>query len=1093
MPFKSISFITIVTLLLLFFLSCNNEPQFIKKVTDIDNPLFKSIPAGESKVFFKNEVKESNSFNFIRYSHIYNGGGVALGDINNDGLTDIYLSSNQATNKLYLNKGGFKFEDITVKAGVSDIKGWTNGISMIDINNDGLLDIYVCKSASINNPELRKNKLFINQGNNSFKELARTYGIDDMAYSSQAYFFDYDKDGDNDLYLVNHRVDFDNNIIINTEINNRTSSVTTDKLYRNDGSHFTDVTQEAGLLNNTWGLSASISDFNDDGWLDIYVCNDFILGDQLWINNKKGGFENKIHDIMDHTSFFSMGSDIADINNDTKPDLVVLDMVSEDHVANKKNMAAMSSSQFHQLVKLGHHYQYMSNTLHLNRGDAMFSDIALSAGVANTDWSWAPLLADFNNDGFKDLFVTNGIKRDMTDNDYKIALDKRAAQGKMTLDDLFTLIPSRKIKNYVYENNGDSGFNKKTDDWGLTQYLNSNGAAYADLDNDGDLDLVTNNLDDYASIYQNNSTNNFIKIKLEGPTNNILGIGAELNLQTSQGTQYNEYYLNRGFLSSVGEAIVFGIGNSKKAGPLTIKWVDGKTQKINSVNANESLTIRYSDATNVQQNRKSNNKLVSIKGSSILNYKHQENEYDDFKTEILLPHKYSTLGPVIASADVNGDNLEDVFIGSASGFSDKLLIQSNDGTFKNKTNSAFRKNKSSETLGAVFLDGDKDGDFDLFTVSGGNEKSHQSKHYLDYYYINDGKGNFKKSKNIPNIFSSGKSITKGDFDNDGDLDIFIGGRIVPGKYPLPATSTLLENRKGKFINVTEKIAPQLEKLGLVTDATFSDYDSDGDLDILIVGEWMGLTVMENNQNEFSKKSFEDITGIGWWYNINAADFNNDGHIDYFLGNLGTNNKFGANKEKPFHVFCDDFDNSGNLDIVLSKEKQGKFLPVRGRECSSQQMPFIKEKFPTYKSFAEADLSSIYGQDKLTGALHYTANNFKSTVLINNGTGGFKSIDLPVEAQFGPTLCSEVLDLNNDGHLDIVAAGNIYNSEVETLRYDSSKGYVLLGDGNGNFHHDDNSGFKVDGNVKDMAVMKVGSKNMILVATNNGPVESFELK
>jgi len=1083
----------LLVLLAVFTISCNEEKASPKVKPSHNGPLFSALPSSQTKVFFKNEVKESNEFNFIRYSYIYNGGGVALGDINNDGLTDIYFSSNQSTNKLYLNKGEFVFEDITVKAGVSDNRGWTTGISMVDINNDGLLDIYVCKSASLNNSADRKNKLYINQGNNSFKELARNYGIDDEAYSSQAYFFDYDKDGDNDMYLVNHRMDFENNIRINANTAGKTTSLTTDKLFRNDGQKFTDVTQLSGLLNNTWGLSASIHDFNEDGWLDIYVCNDFIHGDNLWINNQKGGFDDQIQSIMDHTSFFSMGSDVADINNDRKPDLVVLDMVSEDHVANKKNMAAMSTTQFHQLVDLGHHYQYMSNMMQLNRGGGMFSDIALSAGVANTDWSWAPLIADFDNDGLKDLFVTNGIKRDMTDNDYKIALDKRAAQGKMTLDDLFNLIPSRKIKNYVFKNNGDNGFEKKTDDWGLTQYLNSNGAAYADLDNDGDLDLVTNNLDDYASIYKNNSTKNFIKLKLKGPQSNVNGIGAKLTLESDAGTQYNEYYLNRGYLSSMGQDIIFGINDNKEVGPLTIEWSNGKSQTINSVSANKTITIDHKDAIASKKKLQNNNAFFEKNSKAIIDHKHKENEYNDFEKEILLPHKYSTQGPTVSHGDVNGDGLDDVFIGGANGQANQLFIQNSNSTFTKKNTPAFNKNKNSETIGSIFIDGDGDGDLDLYTVNGGNEKADGSNYYNDNYYTNNGKGNFVISQNTPNIKTSGKAIAKADFDNDGDDDLFIGGRVIPGQYPLPASSIILENRKGKFVDVTKGIAPELNKLGLVTDAIFSDYDGDKDLDILIVGEWMGLTIFVNDGNKFTKKSLEDITGIGWWYNLNAADFNNDGLTDYFLGNLGLNNKFGADKEKPFHVFCDDFDDSGNLDIVLSKEKQGKFLPVRGRECSSQQMPFIKEKFPTFKSFAEADLKTIYGQDKLSEALHYTANNFESLVLINTGNGNFKTASLPVEAQFGPTLSTEILDINNDGNADIIGAGNIYNSEVETLRYDASKGYVLLGDGQGNFKNENNSGFIVDGNVKDLSLITAGNKKVLVVAKNDGPLESFDLK
>ncbi|MBT8231851.1 MAG: VCBS repeat-containing protein [Bacteroidia bacterium] len=1078
---------------LAFAISCSNEPTQTKKDV-VSGPLFTNIPSAQSKVFFKNEITETMDFNFIRYTNIYNGGGVALGDINNDGRPDIYLTSNQQTNKLYLNKGNFEFEDITVKAGVSDNKGWTTGVTMFDINNDGLLDIYVCKSGSLNNNEERRNKLYINQGNSSFKELARVYGIDDFAYSTQAYFFDYDKDGDNDMYLVNHRVDFENNIRIDASNQNRTSALTTDKLYQNQDGKFVDVTQAAGLLNNTWGHSAAIADYNEDGWLDLYICNDFIQGDQLWINNQKGGFTNNIHQLMDHTSFFSMGSDIADINNDSKPDLIVLDMVSEDHIANKKNMAAMSTEQFHQLVGLGHHYQYMSNVLQLNRGDGMFSDIALASGVANTDWSWAPLFADFDNDGYKDLFITNGIKRDMTDNDYKIALDKRAAQGQMTLDDLFGLIPSRKIKNYIYRNNGNGLFDKKTDEWGLTQYLNSNGAAYGDLDNDGDLDLVLNNIDDYASIYQNNASNNSLKIKLKGSANNPMGIGATIKVTSTAGEQHYQYFLSRGYQSSVAPDIIIGLGTDKNAKKVEINWPDGKVEILTDVPANKPLTLEYKNARgNIGPTTSQNKYFAKVNTSdSNLNFSHQENEYDDFLKEILLPHKYSTQGPNIVKGDVNGDGLDDLFIGGAKGQASKLFLQNSNGKYSVTSQSTFNRFKNQETIGGLFIDGDKDGDLDLYVVNGGNESPENDAIYQDRYFKNDGKGNFSISSNIPKIVTSGKAIAKGDFDGDGDDDLFIGGRVVPGKYPLAANSFLLQNNNGKFINVTTANAPEMEELGLITDAGFSDYDQDGDQDILVVGEWMPLTIFKNDAGKFTKTSLESVTGIGWFYNINQADLDSDGDIDYILGNLGLNNKFGADKEKPFHVFCSDFDDSGNLDIVLSKERKGKFLPVRGRECSSQQMPFIKEKFPTFKSFAEADLGAIYGDDKLSNAVHYTANNFESIVLINNGNGDFTSSSLPVDAQFGPTLSTVIIDVNKDGHMDIIGAGNIYNSEVETLRYDASKGYVLIGDGKGQFTAENNSGFKVDGNVKDIEVITSNEKVQLVVAKNDADVEVFEM-
>ncbi len=1080
-----------ILLVCIVCLSCSKDES--SSVEALDGPLFSLLPPAHTKVSFRNSVQESNEFNFINYVYIYNGGGVALGDINKDGLLDIYLSSNQGSNKLYLNKGKMVFEDITSSSGTSDSKGWSTGVSMVDINNDGWLDIYVCKSGSTRSSENRQNKLFVNQGENKFVEASAIFGLNDPAYSTQSYFLDYDKDGDLDMYLVNHRADFSNNSVMSAQIQRAIVPEFSDKLYRNDGRKFTDVSASAGIINKNWGLSASIADYNDDGWPDIYVCNDFTEPDHLWINNQKGGFTDEVLSYMDHISYYSMGSDVADFNNDGQEDLIVLDMVSEDHKRSKQNMAAMSSDQFNTMVDNNYHHQYMANMLQLNRGDGQFSEIAHLAGVSKTDWSWAPLFADLDNDGLKDLFITNGIKRDMTDNDYKINLRERGAQGQMTINEVFDLVPSVKLANYAFKNSGNIRFNNASTDWGFTDKLNSNGAAYGDLDNDGDLDLVVNNLEDFCSIYKNNSNTNFLKVKLEGPKSNPLGISTKLELSSANSTQYYEHYLNRGYQSSMGQDIIFGLGSGSTVSTLRIIWPDGKSQELRDISANKTIKINYADARFQEADSNSKKGYVSkVNGiESILDYQHVENDYDDFIDEILLPHKMSTTGPSIATSDINGDGMDDLFIGGAKGMSPSFYLQNSDASFTRINISLCEREKRYEDINAHFFDADGDSDQDLYVVSGGNEFKANEQVLQDRLYLNNGKGIFKKSNNaLPKFLSSGSVVKSADYDSDGDLDLLVCSRIIPGKYPLPASSYLLENKNGRFVDVTESLAPGLKEIGLVTDALFSDYDGDQDLDILLVGEWMPLTILNNDGDSFSKTDESFGSGTGWWYAMNSFDVDGDGDEDYVLGNLGLNNKFGAQEDKPFHVFCDDFDGTGNLDIVLSKESEGQLLPVRGRECSSQQMPFIKEKFPTFKSFANADLPAIYGEEKLSDAIHYTATNFESVLMINDGSGQLTRKALPIEAQMGPTLDIEFEDINRDGIIDIVAAGSIYNTEVETVRYDASKGYILLGDGSGEFKYAPDSGFVADGNIKDLQIVSINKKKHIALVENNGPLQLF---
>lgn len=1022
-------------------------------------PVFELVPETYSTVHFKNTVEETLYFNFLNYSYIYNGGGVAVGDINNDGLEDIYFSSNQGTNALYLNKGDFIFEDITAKAGVTDTDGWSTGVSVIDINADGWLDIYVCKSGSLQDDTKRKNKLYINQKDGTFLEQASQYGLASTAFSTQAYYLDFDKDGDIDIYLVNHRPDFNNNVTIDPKIQTDYHPNSTDQLFENKDGKYIDTTQKAGVLNKAWGLSASIGDFNNDNWPDIYVANDFLEPDFLYINNQDGTFTNTILNTLDHISANSMGSDYADINNDLKPDLIVLDMAAEDHKRSKENMATMSTENFNLLVDAGYHHQYMSNMLQLNLGNGVYSEIGQLAEIAKTDWSWAPVLADFNNDGYNDLFVTNGILHDLSNQDFRNRMKTNIVnRKKVTLEEAIHMMPSAKLNNKMFVNNKDLTFAPVTEQWGLEQKVNSNGVAYADFDNDGDLDLVLNNQMDTASIYKNNQEDtNYISIKLLGGDKNPDAIGANVKVYTKDTQQSRDLYTVRGFQSSVTQRLHFGLGNITTIDSILVEWPQGKSTTLKDIESNQLLTIHEKESNlNVKTDKKEKEIALLIDAAKFgIDYKNNEQEFEDYNLQLLLPQKQSEKGKALVVGDVNNDGKDDFFVGNAKGAPSALYIQNNDGSFRASSTLVFQQDKEFEDNQALFFDMDQDGDQDLYVASGSYEDKENSNWLLDRIYENDGKGNFTKSKVLPDIKSVSTTVTISDFDKDGDLDLFVGGGVQPGKYPLSYPSYFLKNESGKFIEVTKEISSGTEELQMVNDAIFSDYDKDGDEDLLIVGEWMPITILDNNNGKFTKKESEVLQHTsGWYFTIKATDIDKDGDTDYVLGNIGENTKYHPKKEKPLHIYAKDFDNNNSLDIILSKEsKTGLLLPVRGKECSSEQVPLLKNKFKTYREFANASLSDIYGDQDLREATHYTATNFSTLLLINNGKGDFTIKPLPKEAQFGPTTDFVISDFNQDGTEDILGIGSLYEAEVETIRYDANKGYFL-------YKNKETSGFSV---------------------------------
>ena len=1024
-------------IIILLFTKC-----FLKQ-DEVSATLFNLVDNNKTNIHFKNTVTENQQFNFLNYTYIYNGGGVAVGDINNDGLVDVFFTSNQESNKLYLNKGDFEFKDITKKSKIADKTGWTTGVSMIDINNDGWLDIYVCKSGVLNNPVKRRNKLFINQKNNTFKERAKEYGLDHFGFSTQAYFFDFDNDGDLDMYLVNHRKDF--------RIRQGIEPASSDQLFKNDNGTFKNVTKQAGIANKGWGLSASIGDFNNDNLLDIYVANDFYDPDFLYINQGNGTFKDNVLTTFNHISTNSMGSDFADLNNDLLPDLVTLDMMAEDHIRSKENMATMSISNFRNQVKKGAHYQYMSNMLQLNNGNGTYSEIGQLAGIAKTDWSWAPLIADFDNDGFNDLFITNGIQHDLSNQDFRNKM--KSTRKKTSLSDAIKEVPSDTLSNYIFKNNKDLTFKNVTKNWGLSKKINSNGAAYADIDNDGDLDLIINNQGAEASIYKNNSTKNYINFSLKGPTKNKSGIGATITVFSDELQQTKQHFVSRGFQSSISNKLHFGLGNKTHIDSILIDWKNGKSQKIVNATLNTTIEIEYKNGQEKKHKTiKKEGLFIDIDPSKIgIHYQQKENVFDDFKLQLLLPQKQSEVSNSFAVGDINNDGLDDFFVGNAKGERASLYIQNKDGNFTETNTKLFNLEKEYEDTDAQFIDIDNDNDLDLFVSSGGYEVEENSILLKDRIYINNGKGVFKRST-FKSSLTNSKGIAFADFDNDNDIDIFVGSRVKHGKYPLSDKPYLLENKGGKYSNVTDEILDDISNLKMINDAIFSDFDNDGDEDLIIVGEWMPITFYENKDNTFYLKNIEGISNLnGWFQTITAADLDQDGNIDYIIGNWGKNNKFHPTKDKPLHIYADFFDDNTSFDIALSKvSKTGNLVPVRGKECSTQQTPFLGKKVKTFKEFAAATMPEIYGSEKLENATHYLGHNFASFILKNNGDGTFKIQKLPIRAQFSPTLSYEVVDVNKDGYLDIIGVGNINDSEVETIRYDASKGYILLGDKTGNF-------------------------------------------
>ena len=1067
---------------------------------------FTMLPASETGIDFENKIIEKPNHHLGYYDYYYNGSGLAAGDFNNDGLTDLFFCGNHADNTLYLNEGGLKFTDVTKQAGIISTNKWSTGATLVDINEDGWLDIYVSNSGPTNDGQKLANQLYVNNQDGTFTEQAEAYGIADASRTTQSSFFDMDNDGDLDLIVMNHSLrNREGNAVkwpstfaaLDPEIQEQDINT----LYRNDGNgKFTDITREAGLYKPGFGLGLAISDFDEDGFLDIYIANDYFMPDFFYMNNGDGTFTDKIKSYNSHISFYSMGCDAADINNDGLVDLSVVDMTPADHFRNKTLMASMNVDQFTWLNDIqGYAPQYMFNTLQLNRGFGVFSEIGLMAGTSQTDWSWAALLADFDNDGLKDFLVTNGYYRDTKDNDWRIGLQERyEAEGKspeVYYKHLLTA-NSQPIPNYMYRNKGDLTFEDVSKAWNLDEPSFSHGAIYADLDQDGDLDIVTNNLAGKAFVLKNNSrekgSGNYIRFNLKSGSNFNDCLNAKVRIFYGDGQQQmTEYSFTRGYQSYVEPAAHFGLGEASAVDRAEIHWPDGQVTTLQKPGINQVHTIDKNKAQRTAKPQDSRQPLFMDITSQQRNltFVHQENDYNDFDTEVLLPHRQSRLGPCVAVADVNGDGLEDFYIGGAKGQPGALYLQPNTMVFEPSPQPVFAADAGLEDLGALFFDADQDGDLDLYVASGGGGAFREgSKQLQDRLYLNNGSGQFSKAAAaLPRITASTAVVEASDWDKDGDLDLLVGGRTFPGMYPHHPQSYLLRNDGGQFTDVTKELYPDLERIGMITDASWTDVDGDGWEDLMIVGEWMPITYLRNQEGQLQSMPVLEDKGIrGWWYSIEPGDFDGDGDQDFIAGNIGLNNKFHPSEKKNLHVFCNDFDSNGTPDIVLSKHYKGEIVPVRGKECSTTQMPFLADKFKSYASFASSSLEDIYGADMLAEALHLQVDNFATVYLENTGSG-FKMHQLPNEIQLAPVNSIVVEDFDKDGYLDAVLAGNIFETEVETAAYDAGKGLYLKGHGDGTFStslYMPESGLFAHRNVKDMALIRLGGQRPALIIGNN---------
>lgn len=1050
-----------------------------------EQKLFEELSSDETGITFSNTVVQSGDNNVLNYPYYFNGGGVAVGDINNDGLMDIYFSGNQVSNKLYLNKGNFEFEDITDRAGVTASSGWKTGVTMADVNLDGWLDIYVCRSAMADST-LRENLLFINNGNLTFTEKAKQLGIADDSYSTHASFFDYDRDGDLDLFVLNHSIPkYAGFNRLLKDMKNQKASKYGSKLFRNDEGKFNNVSEEAGLINNvlSYGLGLAISDLNQDGWLDVYVSNDFNEEDYLYINQKDGTFKNTIKEATGHVSLFSMGSDVADINNDAWPDIFTLDMMPETNERIKLSSGDDNYDKYQMLIGAGFHHQSMRNMLQLNNGNGTFSEIGQLAGLSNTDWSWAALFADFDGDGWKDVFVSNGYEKDYTNMQFlKFTVDEQIKARQTGTSPSVQLIldrmPAIEVGNYVFRNNGDLTFSNQSQPWGITRKFKSNGAAYSDLDNDGDPDLLINTMNNQAVVYRNSGVENFnakfLTIDLSKSSRPV--VGTKAFFYQKGGMQYYEFSTDRGFQSGQAGRLLIGTRGKETIDSLRIVWPDDKTHLYSNISVKDILVPAYADAVKNYTYPASPDSL--LKEVQAIDWRHAPRVVNDFKRQFLLPKMYSYSGPKIITGDVNADGLGDLFVCAPQGQESSLFIQKSDATFSQKKIPAFQIDKGYQDEDAIFFDADNDHDLDLYVVSGGYLFDKDDKLLQDRIYLNDSKGNFiRKDRGLPSENSAGSCVTSIDFDNDGDLDLFIGNQMAPGQYPEAEASQMLENDgKGNFTDVSEKIAADLKNLGMVSDAVAGDLNGDNIPELIVVGEWTPIKILAYQNSKFIDNTAQwfKTPATGWWNCVVIKDFDQDGDLDLMAGNYGQNNQFQVSAEHPLTLVYKDFDNDGQVDPFLCYFIGDKSYPYASRDEALGQVTFLKRRYTDYAQYANATMDTIFRKEELMNSKKLQAEVL-ATMYFENKGNTFETRDLPTEVQFAPVYAIATVDIDRDGDNDIIMGGNESNVRVRIGKSDANRGLILLNDGKGNFSclPPRNAGLDVVGDVR--SITPVGNK------------------